>query len=578
MTRHRALALLLGCLAAATTGCVGIPDDGPVVETQSQVDAAEELGYFNDPPSPTPGESPTDIVRHFLDAQAAIPIQTNTAELFLTEDFADTWRPQRGTITYAAASLPQGSNQITVELDGANRIDGRGRWRGPLSGSAEELSFTMRREEGEWRIADAPDALIVPESWFGQAFRRVNLYYFDPSTRILVPEPVYVPRGDQLATALVTGLLQGPPGLSSQVERSFFPPGLSVDLSVSVNDEGIAEIPLTGEAAVPTQQDAALMVAQLARTLSQDPSLDGFRVTVDGEPVALTDGVTTFPIDQGDVYDPSALQSTSLLFGLREGRLVVGPPDVLSVADGPMGAEPLGLRSVGVSLDGSRVAGVSLAGDRVLVTDVRDPEAAVTTVSSGGTEFLKPAWDFAGRMWLVDRTERGARLSVVRKRTARPVRVPGVSGENVSHLLVSRDGSRLVAVLDGGHADRVVVSRIRYDARGRVRSGTRADEIGWDDLTRVSITDIAWSSPTSVVVLHRLGGALSQLRTMLVDGAPAGSGGIATTLQQRPRAVLSTPRATDPVYTVTRGGLVDVMSASRAVVADPETSFLTYVG
>ncbi|QZY30026.1 LpqB family beta-propeller domain-containing protein [Nocardioides coralli] len=576
MTRWRRLGLVLTGLCLLGTGCVGMPDEGPVVETQAEVDTGEELGYYNDPQSPVPGESPTDIVKHFLDAQAAIPIQTNTASEFLTRDFASTWRPQQRTITYAAASLPQGSNQITVELDGANQIDGRGRWRGSLPERAEELSFSMQREDGEWRIADAPDALVVPESWFSQAYRRVSLYFFDPSARILIPEPVYVPRGERLASALVAGLLQGPTA-GGQVERSFIPSGLEVDLSVPVTGDGVAEVALTGDGVVPAPQDAQLMVAQLARTLAQDPSLTGFRVTIAGEPVALPGGRTTFAIDQGDSFDADAIQSTSLLFGLREGRLVSGPPDVLSYADGPMGAEAQGLRSVGVDLTGSRVAGVSVQGDRVLVSEVRDPGADLTQVVSGAEDLLPPAWDFAGRLWLVDRGGGDARVSVVRGREPREVRVPGITGEDVTHAIVSRDGSRLVAVVRDRRADRVLVSRIAYDARGRPRAGSRAREIAWDDIPRPSVIDLAWSSPTSLAVLHRLNGALSQARTMAVDGAPVGLTGIASTFSQRTRAVLSTPRATDPVYVVSRAGLVDVLSGQQ-VVAEPEASFLTYVG
>ena len=36
------------------------------------------------------------------------------------------------------------------------------------------------------------------------------------------------------------------------------------------------------------------------------------------------------------------------------------------------------------------------------------------------------------------------------------------------------------------------------------------------------VLDIGWSSPTSLAVLHRLGGDLKQLDTLPVDGAPAG--------------------------------------------------------
>ena len=76
------------------------------------------------------------------------------------------------------------------------------------------MTFPMVFEEGEWRIDEAPDALIVPETWFEQWFRQVSLYFFDPTATMLVPEPVYVPRGEALATTLTRGLLMGPARVS----------------------------------------------------------------------------------------------------------------------------------------------------------------------------------------------------------------------------------------------------------------------------------------------------------------------------------------------------------------------------
>jgi len=575
--RARALAGLLGCLAALATGCVGIPDSGPVTEAETGVEPGEQLGFYNDPRPPIRGASPTEIVKGFLDAQAAIPLQTNTAEQFLTEAEADTWRHRR-TVTYAAASPPEGSNQVTVELDGANQIDARGSWLGSLPRARQELSFTMRREDGEWRIDEAPDALVVPESWFGQAYRRVSLFYLDPTARILVPEPVFVPRGDQLATSLVESLLRGPMRRLEGVERSALPPGLEVDLSVTPDEQGVADVNLTGGAAMPSERDAGLMVAQLAHTLAQDSTLTGFRLSLDGEPVALPGGATVFPMDHGQAYDPVGTQATSLLFGLREGRLVLGGPGALEPAGGPMGESVLGVRSIAVNLTGSRVAGVGAGGDRVLLTDVRNPDTDVTQVASGGTDLLPPVWDFADRLWLVDRTASGAAVAVLRDGRLLPVDVPGVTGRDVSHVLVSRDGSRLVAVVDRAAGDRIVVSRLRYDARGRPLGGTRARAIAWDDQPRLSVLDVGWSSATSIGVAHRLGGDLFQVRTMSVDGAPAGLTGLAATVQERPRALVSSPRATDPVYVVTRSGLVDALSGSRVAESAPGLSTLTYVG
>lgn len=574
---RRALAAVLGCLALAATGCVGIPDSGPISEADTGVEPGEQLGYYNDPRPPTPGASPTEIVKGFLDAQAAIPLQTNTAEQFLTDSEAATWRHGR-TVTYAAASPAEGSNRVTVELDGANQIDQRGSWLGALPRQQQELVFAMKREDGEWRIDEAPDALVVPESWFGQAYRRVSLFYLDPTGTILVPEPVFVPRGDQLATSLVEALLQEPVDRLQGVERSALPRGATVDLSVTPDEQGIAEVNLTGGVAMPSERDATLLVAQLARTLSQDSSLTGFRINLEGQPVSLPGGLTTFTMEQGQTLDPVGLQSTSLLFGLREGRLVLGSPGDLEQATGPMGEQVLGVRSVAANLTGSRVAGVGTEGDRLLVTDVRDPESDVTEVQSGATDLLPPSWDFADRLWSVDRTSAGAVVSVVRDGRLREVEVPGITGRTVSAALVSRDGSRLVAVVERRAGDRVVVSRLQYDARGRALGGTAAQDITWADQPRLSVLDIGWSSPTSLVVAHRLSGDLFQVRTLAVDGAPAGVAGLAATVQERPRALVSSPRATDPVYVVTRSGLLDVPSGSRVAEPQPGLTFLTFVG
>lgn len=570
--------LVLGCAASLTSGCVGIPQEGPIVSAETVVGAGDGLALYNDPPSPTPGAPPTEIVKGFLDAQTALPLQTNTAEEYLTTEEAATWQPEQRTVTYEDASLPQGSLRVAVELDGANQIDPRGSWLGPLPREEQELGFTMKRQDGEWRIDDAPDALVVPAPWFSQAFRRVSLYYLDPTAGIMVPEPIFVPRGDQLGSSLVGALLRGPTNRLSRVQRSAIPPDLELDLSVSLTDQGIGEVNLIGGVAMPTGEDAELMVAQLALTLSQDPAYTGFRVNIDGEPLSLARGLTTFPMDQGDALDPAAPQATPLVFGLREGLLVSGTTGALEPVTGPMGVEDRGVRSVGVSLTGARVAAVTATGARVLLTDVRTADADVTPIMSGADDVLPPVWDFSDRVWLLNRTTTGARVSVYDNLGLREVPIPGVTGEDVSHFLVSRDGSRLVAVLDRARGDQVVVSRIRYNTRGHALGGTTAREIAWDDQTRLRVLDVGWSSPTSVVIAHRLTGDLHQVRSMAVDGAPVGLPGLAATVQDRPRAIVSSARATDPILAVTRSGLLDVASGTHVPATDPEPTFLTYVG
>ena len=103
--------------------------------------------------------------------------------------------------------LPR-NDRVEVRLHGTERVGARGHWVGRVPRSAAKLSFPMEREDGEWRIAHPPDALILPQTFYDQNFQDASLYYFDPTGRILVPEPVHVPQGSQLASSLVRTLLR----------------------------------------------------------------------------------------------------------------------------------------------------------------------------------------------------------------------------------------------------------------------------------------------------------------------------------------------------------------------------------
>ena len=105
---------------------------------------------------------------------------------------------------------------------------------------------------------------------------------------------------------------------------------------------------------------------------------------------------------------------------------------------------------------------------------------------------------------------------------AREVTVPGVTGRAVQEILVSRDGSRLVAVLRGRKVDRVLASRIQHDDTGRVLSLTTPQVLSLPDEGAARIRDVGWRSPTTVSVLSDISDDFSQVRTFSVDGSPGG--------------------------------------------------------
>ena len=96
----------------------------------------------------------------------------------------------------------------------------------------------MELEDGEWRISEPPPYLIVPQSWFAQRFRQVSLYFFDPSATVLVPEPVFVPRGRQFASSLVNGLLQVPLARADGRGAELLPAGPARALGAGVLERG----------------------------------------------------------------------------------------------------------------------------------------------------------------------------------------------------------------------------------------------------------------------------------------------------------------------------------------------------
>lgn len=568
---------LAACLALLAPACVRMPDEGPVAEVQPEARPSGTPGIYYDPQPPQPGESPTEIVLNFLDAMKATPTRTGVARQFLTAEAQKRWTPEGGIITYGALGDPVGEVEVGLPLAGIETYDARGAWRG--SESTDVVRFRLSSEDGEWRIDGLPDAMIVPATWFDDWYRRVSLYFFDPTGQILVPEPVFVPDGDQIASWLVRGLLN-PPSAGPQVSRSYFPPGLRSP-AVPISADGVAEMPLTGDPGEVDDETATRIQTQLVWTLRQEPRIRAVRITVDEEDL-LPGGEIRVAQDVGASFDPVGAESSDALYGLLDGRLVRGSLGAMQPTNGPMGTQRLGVRSIGLTLGGDRVAAVSGDGTAVLVAPVDDEQGSAVEVLSGATNLLPPAWDFADRMWLLDRTPDGARVSMMRgNRPPRAVRVPGVTGRDIRHLLVSRDGSRLVVVVRTPDGDRVLASRVRHDDRGRLLRVSRAVELAFVPKAQVpTIRDIAWRTPSAISVLTDLSDDLSLVESISVDGAPGDPGILGPTRVAGGAAVLVSSPVPDSEVLAIKGVAASDLSAPEVTLPTlpRELSALTYVG
>lgn len=593
--RRRAAALGAALALAVLTACVSLPESGPVQTGESVLEEpAGDAPYFA-PPPPVAGSTPGQVAVGFIRAMEANPLTTAVARQYLTPEAGQAWNPDNGTLVYTSMSVLTREEEVEVELRGVRRLDDRGAWLGAPAGDTETLRLRVRQVEGEWRIADPPDALVVPDSYFRGRFDRAALYFFDASAQILVPEVVYVPRGEQMATRLVRGLLEGPDPVTGSSLRSFLPPTASVDLSVPV-DDGVAEVALdTGEAssqaggAGPVGDTVRRLAVQLSWTLRQVPGVRRIELLVNGSPLTVPGGAGDVSVAVGADYDPAVVWASRSIFGVRDGRLVEVSNGRDEIVSGPFGATPGQWRSLGVELAGGQVAAVTADGTSLLVgpVDARPGgNDALPAPVWTGVDLLAPAWDHHGSWWTVDRSGGSAAVVVGRPEDPARVAVPGVTGEDVVAFVVSRDGTRFAAVVRGagGRPDRVVVARLLRDPRGRVLRATPARRLASVAEARLrGIADLGWTSPTTLAILTEPTPGVSQVHVGPVDGSSGvGEDSFAPrTFRSGTRGLVTAPTAGLPLLVDTgEGELYQLSTTGRWGVAEATADLLlaTFVG
>lgn len=508
----------------ALTGCAGLPVDGPVHQGLGESPTSSAAPFDFNPPGPQPKGSKEQVVGGFLSALQATPVSTQPAFEFLSAAAAEGWRPERGTIVYGAQRVRPVGTEVVVELERSFSLDRRGGWAGtqsqPTPGTGvRELRLRLVLEDGEWRIDNPPNAMVIPQSHFESRYREHSLYFFDPTGSVLVPEPVYLPWGVQVPTLLVQGLLAGPPDGNRSVERSFFPAGTRLGVSVPVREDGVAEVPLSPRVLELAPEQLRLALAQLAWTLGQVAEVDSFQVTVDGAEIDLPGGINLVDVSGWEEFSPAISSASSYLFGIRGDAVVQLAGESESQAASFAGVGLGDPRSLGGTMDGQRFAVVSQDGRRVAVLPRSTAEVATPTATYDGSDLLRPMWDLTDRLWLVDRTAAGAEVLVARHGRVRRLPAPGLDGREVLAASLSRDGTRLVVAVSGdGSEARLMVLRVIRQGGGSPVRLTAAQPLPTPE-PLPGVRAVGWRDPTTVAVLSRPTSSTSKVVLVACDGS-----------------------------------------------------------
>jgi hypothetical protein len=494
------------------TGCGGIPTASEVYfgDVISEDSSTQFVRVIARPPSV--GMEPEAIIRGFLEACADPSGDYAIARQYLTSDSATTWNPATGIEIYEANSIQVSGQQpsfvVTAEKQGV--ISDLGRFQTADAGAQISRSFRVSKDASDqWRIIELNDGILLSAGDVDRSFRSFPIYFFNSTFTSLVSDSVIVPvNSSGAATSLVQSLLDGPTPYLAPVAATAFPVGTALSYGSVPVVNGIAQVDLSQEILGADEVTRRALSAQLVWTLSVLPNVSGVRITVSGQPFALTDIGATQTVSDWQSLSPLVDSTFNVLNVIRADKIysVVG-----DVATEQLVA-PANLISAFANRDSSRIAAITSDLKTLLVTNVATGDFEVATQ---GEVLSRPTWDREGNIFIADF---GQGVREITKDGTTRITAVDVSNlgttDQVKQVAVAQDGVRVAVVLSNGIQDVIAVG-----ALFRTESETRIIGLHRIEQNISQVRDIAWSSPTSLAAIGADGSGGEMLfDTSLLDG------------------------------------------------------------
>lgn len=499
-------ALTAGAAAVMLLGaCTALPEAGDPAPFEVTVPTVDPLDLSAE--GPAAGSTPKTLVGDFLRACAAgASDDFATARQYLTSDAADAWRPDArvevfatdtapeyatdpetapsGTTSTPEGSAPPGAEPSTVTVavtaQAVATLDDRGIFTRADSGSVIRHDFVLEQVDGEWRIHDLEDGVVVSQASFTTAYQQVDLFFPAVSGDELIPDPRWYP-ARRLATYLLTGLVDGPSDAIAPAVRTAVPAGASLPSQTVVITDKVAQVDLLG--AYPADPESQSLLAwQVTRTLTQASTVSTVDLTVSGTQIDTTDvpqGPTYLTDSAIAVSDDGLVQVTGSAIGQAVVPVAQLGDDPRQPASGPV-ASPV-------------VAWLGGAGATALDT------ATGQRAELAAPDALWPSVDRLGWVWVGSSVaDAGIQVFSVAGETVQ-LEPPFQDGSTVRALRISLDGARAVLLRESGGISSVWVAPVLRDDRGQ--------PTGLGQPTAISgvgsgVSDVTWAGRTTLVALR----------------------------------------------------------------------------
>lgn len=504
MPRRLAALLLLPVLLL--TGCVSVPFAGGV-DPGGPIEGDVDVDFDFLPSGPSAGATQEEILRGFLAATTAAQDNYRIARSYLTNDVADVWNPYDSTLVRAREGIIDRIDDaaLSYSVPIVAAVDSVGRYSVSDSTASQTLpAFRFVQEEGEWRIAELGDGILISQQAFPSAFSQHTIYYWDSAFRNLVPDLRWFPTRSEVATRIVRAVLEPPTSwLGQGATVSAIPEGTELALAPVSIDAGIAQIDLTSEILSLSERERQRVRLQLAASLRAVSGVVGVVLSVDQNLVAIPEWTGGAP-DVVPQVDPRVLLRTDDGFGFATG----GELEPL----GALSTRVVDLDATAVALAPTRTLAAALTPDGVWAVSASDAEPVQLDSRPG---LIAPSIDGYQFVWSAPANNPAGLRATELDGTVHAVEGGLPEGSRLASLAVSRDDTRLLLMLDGSGGPRLVVAAIVRDETsgvpvrlGELRelplNGDAAIGAAWVDEVRVA--SITRSDELTLVELHEIGG------------------------------------------------------------------------
>ena len=542
-------------ILAFVAGCAGIPDSGPVTKVDIESGPDQSTVRYS-PAGPREDATPQQIVRGYLDAMLAYPVTTGTAAAFLTPTAARGWKSSAGVSVYVEPDVSTPVVQenegkldraaVEIELDVVEdaRLDPQGKF--ARVDAHKQFTYRLTRTEGQWRITNPQAGFLVNRKFFGDYYRAFDAYFFDRPGKRLVADPVYLPVGDQLSTALLSTLLKGPQGFLGGTARTFLPKGARLRTSVPSTEDGVADVQFRDDLSSLSGDQTERLSAQIVWTLRQVEGVTGVRIA-GGDNVLYPGNRGIQSVDSWEKFGPRF--GDGAFYAVRGGKLVELSGDGVAAVGGPWGKSVRG--AVELAVDDDQIAIVAAGRKRLSIGNLTKTEI----FSFAGSDLLAPLWDDNENVWAVDRADGKTRLRIFTGKKFREIPIGHLADFRLDSFSLSPDGSHYAAIARVGDTTRILVGTVQRNGEDVVVSLGIPGAVRPQDATYANPRSVSWATATSVTFLADDNVAGAQLFEARIDSSSF-SGGTASSgalLPDVDAVDLATTGGEDPTLYVTDG-------------------------